>query len=157
MHNLKIEPWVGSSFAGHTLRGVISYNLSRLRNKVIHLRTLFILKLIAQYAYYSGFMLSQKHPPRPDRHIHAFWTSLGTRLSKNGLVPRLLNCAWAYPKTLSRKKSEGSGQLTALLWLSGGKYRTHQALNAFTLVWFPDPSFPPLSRPAHTGRVWEPN
>ena len=21
----------------------------------------------------------------------------------------------------------------------------------------PDPSFPPLSRPAHTGRVWEPN
>ena len=51
---------------------VISYNLSRLRNKVIHLRTLFILKLIAQYAYYSGFMLSQKHPPRPDRHIHAF-------------------------------------------------------------------------------------
>ena len=32
-----------------------------------------------------------------------------------------------------------------------------RVVTARLIVWFPDPSFPRLSRPAHTGRVWEPN
>ena len=53
------------------------------------------------------------------------WEGGGGGGGGGGGVPRGLNCAWVYPKTQNRKKSEGSGQLTTRLWLSACEYYTY--------------------------------